>query len=301
MNISIAKKLCYKAFGRPMLLLKKNSPEIMLGVGIVLVGVGTVMACKATLKLDKALDEPKRILETAQETRKILNEDTYTKKEYVHDLTVGYLTASREIVKLYAPSFFVEGVAIACIIGGHHILKGRNIALAAAYKGLHEAFKNYRSNVIDDQGADKDHEYRFGLGKKPQDSVTEKEDTVTNRKLAISHPQDYSLYARFFDVGNSNWSNTPEYNMMFLKRTQNWANDKLHAQGHLFLNEVYDMLDIPRSQAGAVVGWILNKGDGYVDFGIFDRNKKGSIDFVNGNEASIILDFNVDGVIYDMI
>ena len=61
------------------------------------------------------------------------------------------------------------------------------------------------------------------------------------------------------------------------------------------------MLGIPRSQAGAVVGWVLGEGDDYIDFGMFDGNNMATRDFVNGYERSILLDFNVDGVIYDLI
>ena len=79
----------------------------------------------------------------------------------------------------------------------------------------------------------------------------------------------------------------------------NLANDKLHAHGHLFLNEVYDMLDIPRSKAGQVVGWVHTKEKpAYVDFGIFETYKKNR-DFVNGYERCILLDFNVTGNILD--
>lgn len=47
--------------------------------------------------------------------------------------------------------------------------------------------------------------------------------------------------------------------MMFLRRQQDYANEMLKARGHLFLNEVYDLLDIPRSKAGQVVGWVYDK------------------------------------------
>jgi hypothetical protein len=70
----------------------------------------------------------------------------------------------------------------------------------------------------------------------------------------------------------------------------------------VFLNEVYEQLGIPASRAGAVVGWtILPGGDGYIDFGIFDGENSSARMFVNGHEKSILLDFNVDGVIYNKI
>ena len=107
-----------------------------------------------------------------------------------------------------------------------------------------------------------------------------------------------SQYARFFDETCPSWSKNSEANLMFLKLQQQFANDMLKARGVLYLNEVYAMLGIPRTKAGQVVGWKYDlenpSGDNYVDFGIFDEKNKS---FVNGFERSILLDFNVDGII----
>lgn len=114
--------------------------------------------------------------------------------------------------------------------------------------------------------------------------------------------QSCSQYARFFDDGCTGWSRDPEYNLMFLRCQEQHANERLKTKGHLFLNEVYDSLGIPRTKAGQMVGWIYdsNNGDNYVDFGIFNGSEN-SRAFVNGRERSILLDFNVDGDIWNLI
>ena len=110
-----------------------------------------------------------------------------------------------------------------------------------------------------------------------------------------------SPYARFFDETVYEWKPDPLMNKCFLDAQQRYANNLLEARGHIFLNEVYDMLGFQRTREGAVVGWIKNgDGDGYVDFGIYDGNER-SRAFVNGHETSILLDFNVDGTIWDKI
>lgn len=114
-----------------------------------------------------------------------------------------------------------------------------------------------------------------------------------------------SQYARLFDDSCVGWTKDPEYNMHFLKCQQNYCNDMLKARGHLFLNEVYDILGIPRTKAGTVVGWVYNEenpiGDNFVDFGIFDTNDERNSDFINGFKRTAILDFNVDGNILNYI
>ena len=65
------------------------------------------------------------------------------------------------------------------------------------------------------------------------------------------------------------------------------------------------MLGIPRTQAGQIVGWIYDEkhpiGDNKVDFGIYNTYNEANRNFVNGYERTILLDFNVDGNILDMI
>jgi hypothetical protein len=86
---------------------------------------------------------------------------------------------------------------------------------------------------------------------------------------------------------------------MFLQCQQNYFNQQLKARGHVFLNEIYDAIGLERSKAGTIVGWVTDgNGDGYIDFGMFEDASRR---FINGIEPSILLDFNVDGVIYDLI
>lgn len=114
--------------------------------------------------------------------------------------------------------------------------------------------------------------------------------------------EEYSEYARFFDETSASWSKDPESNRIFLALQERYADEKLKAVGHLFLNEVYDMLGMPRTKAGQVVGWIIDNTvpiEGkIVDFGL---TKKHNSKFVNGYEKSALLDFNVHGNILDII
>jgi hypothetical protein len=161
--------------------------------------------------------------------------------------------------------------------------------------------------VIEDYGADKDYQYKNGIREeqiteaayKDADGVKHKEKKTT---VEVADPNHHSIYACWFDEANRSWSKNPEYNNIFLQCQQNYANDMLHAQGHLFLNEVYDMLGVTRSEAGALVGWVMSKdGDNFVDFGIFEPNNPRARAFVNRDERSILLDFNVDGIIFNLI
>lgn len=287
---------------------KKHSPEILMVAGIAGTIVGTVLACKATTKVSEIIEEKNKAIDdvhTCLENKEI----EYTEEDSKKDLTIIYAQTGVKLFKLYAPAIGVMALSFASIIAGHKVLKKRNVAIAAAYAAIDKGFKQYRKNVIEEFGEGVDQQMRFGLKSKEVKKKGKDGKTVKETEYYIDpegNPLDnISEYARFFDAASENFAKDPEYNMMFLRRQQDYANEMLKARGHLFLNEVYDLLDIPRSKAGQVVGWVYDKngntkGDNYVDFGLY-RNDQGTRRFVNGLEYNILLDFNVDGVIYDLI
>ena len=287
---------------------KKHSPEILMVAGIAGTIVGTVLACKATTKVSEIIEEKNKNVE---DVHTCLEDNTkeYTEEDSKKDLTIIYAQTGVKLFKLYAPAIGVMALSFASIIAGHKVLKKRNIAIAAAYAAIDKGFKQYRKNVIKEFGEGVDQQMRFGLKAKEIKKKDKDGKTVKETEYYIdpdANPlNNISEYARFFDAASENFAKDPEYNMMFLRRQQDYANEMLKSRGHLFLNEVYDLLDIPRSKAGQVVGWVYDKdgntkGDNYVDFGLY-RNDQGTRRFINGLEYNILLDFNVDGVIYDMI
>lgn len=291
---------------------KKHSPEILVGAGIVGVVGSAVMACKATTKLDEVLEEPKEKIEKIHELMEnpdmVPEGKEYTEEDGKKDLTIMYTQSAVKVVKLYAPAVILGTVSIAAILGGHHILRKRNLALAAAYATIDKGFKEYRGRVIERFGEELDKELKYNIKAKEIEETVVNEDGSENtvkKTVNVADPNTTSDYARFFDDGCNGWTKDPEFNLMFLKDQQRYANDLLKTRGHLFLNEVYDMLGIPRSTAGAVVGWVYDEkhpvGDNFVDFGIYDLYNEKKRDFVNGYERTILLDFNVDGEIYKLI
>ena len=283
-----------RAVGNTRLTANANAPSILFGVGVVGSVASTVLACRATLKLDDVIEETQNDIKVA---KGIDIPDRYSEGDRRRDIALIYGRSVGQIARLYAPSVLVGGGAILCLTKSHNILQERNVALAAAYSAVDTAFKRYREAVVNKYGEEQDREFRYET---EAFISTDTGEEVESRIMSQSN--EHSMYARFFDEYSPSWSKEPEYNLLFLRCQQNYANDLLKARGHIFLNEVYDMLGIKRSKAGAVVGWMISDdGDNWVDFGIFDPVNREARDFVNGREGSILLDFNVDGVIYDRI
>lgn len=272
---------------RSALVVKKHSPTIMFVGGVGGVITGTVLACNATLKLPDILDDMRSELDM------VVND---TDNPDSKDIAYVYAKNIAKITRLYAPSVAVSAVSIGALTGAHVTLNKRNAGLTAAYAAVSKAYDEYRDRVKSELGDDKEMEIYRGFT--PEAVKGDKE----AKTISVTEPNSTSPYARFFDEYSINWQKNAELNRLFVQCQQNTANQILITKGHLFLNEVYDMLGLDRTSAGAVVGWVIGDrehiGDNYVDFGIFsERNAR----FVNGWERSALLDFNVDGVIYDKI
>lgn len=298
-----------RTFNRTSLKLQKHSPEILLVAGTVGVVASTVMACKATLKVEEIVDDAKQKIDTIHEVAADpAMAEKYSEEDSKKDLAIVYTQTAVKFIKLYGPAVVLGVASLGCMIGSNRILNKRNAALAAAYAAVDKSFKEYRGRVIERFGEKMDKELRYNIKAQEVEETTTDEngqEVVTKKTIEVIDPNNYSQYAIIFDDGNEGWDPDPERTKYFLIQQQNWANERLKARGHLFLNEVYDLLGAKRTKAGAQVGWVYDEantfGDNFVDFGIFDTTRSKARDFVNGYEKVIVLDFNVDGYILDLI
>lgn len=288
------------------LLASEHAPRILFVGGVVGMVGSTVLACRATLKLESTLDDIEREKQLAHSVKGQVESPhyegnaKYTDQEYDRDLRVIGLRGVGSVIKLYAPSVALGAVSIAALTKSHNILKDRNLAMTAAYVALDTAFTRYRERVVDRYGEDVDRDLRFES--EEVDILDEETGKITATSVVTGTPG--APYARYYDHESSrNWSEDPDINLLFLRTVQNHMNDRLRSRGHVFLNEVYDELGLAHTQPGAVVGWRWNRGSGddYIDFGCWDGNAQLVNDFFNGREGAILLDFNVDGVIYDKL
>jgi hypothetical protein len=296
---------------------KKYSPEILVISGVIGTVASTVLACKATTKVGDVIDEVKEELNPVKaagekikdgQELKLKDGGVYDVGCYRKDLTIVYTHAAVKFAKLYGPAIAIGALSITSILAGNNILRKRNVALAAAYATLDKGFKEYRNNVVERFGKEVDRDLRLGVkAQEVEKTVVDEngEEKTVTETIKIVDPNKFSDFAKVYDDGCNGWSKDPEQNLLFLKLQQSFANKKLKNEGYLFLNDVYAMLGIPKTSAGQVVGWIYDEdipsGDNFVDFGIYNQDNPKANDFVNGYERTIILDFNVDGIIYDKL
>lgn len=281
-----ATTLYYKGVGK----IKKNSPTILVCMGVVGVVGGTVWACVQSTKLKDILDENKNNIE------EIKKKTDNTVEEVKKEITKEYAKTSLKVIKLYYGPVIVSTISIGSIIASNNILNNRNIALSAAYATIDTAYKKYRKEVIDRFGEDVDTEIRHAMVLK--NSTTEKNDS-NELDISICNADTYTA---LFDECSSAWMKDANANRIFLEHNQVYMNNILVTRGYVFLNEVCELLCIPKTPAGQVVGWYYNKDhQSHINFGMFDMTDKTKLNFLNGDERSIWLNFNVDGNILDKI
>ena len=288
--------------------IKKHSPELLMIGGIVGVGVTTVMACKATLKVTDILEGAKETIDVIHQTAEIKDIEAedgtmmhYSKEDATKDLAKVYISTGVDLAKLYGPSIALGTLSITCICASNNILRKRNVALAAAYTAAEKGFRDYRDRVIERFGENVDKELKYNLkAEKIEETVTDEETGKTKKVKSTVEVAEESEYARYFTKTNPNWNPVMDYNEMFLRAQERYANDLLVSRKALTLNDVHDLLDLPRTKAGMVVGWVYDKsadaeGDNFISFNahkVYLRNEMGDL------EPAYALDFNVDGEIY---
>lgn len=307
-KLDISNKIT-RTFGKAGLKVKKYSPEILIVAGVVGTVTSAVMACKATTKLNRVLDDGKEeCLKVKEYVEANGYSEKYTEEDSKKDLAIINIQTGVKIAKLYAPSVILGTLSITAMLTSNNILRKRNVALAAAYTAVNNSFKEYRGRVVERFGKELDKELRYNIKAKEVDNTVTDEngnETTTKETVNVIDPNTIDDTAKIWYEGNPGWSKDPEFNLMYLKKQQAYASDKLKAQGYLFLNEVYEMLGFPKTAAGQQIGWIYDEknpiGDNFVDFGLYDIHDNRKIAFVNGDERAVLLEFNHDGNILEYI
>ena len=302
--MKINTKTLRKSFKKAQLTVRKHSPEILMVAGVIGTVAGAVMACKETLELEDVLDECKKEKMELEEQYAMCEQysEDALKKDQVK-LTIKQVA---KIVKLYAPSVIMEATSIGVIFASNDIMRKRNASMAAAYATLNSMYKRYRQNVIESYGEEVDKDMRFGVKHEKVTEIDEDGNKVKidarivdldNTALAISD------YSRFFQSGCKGFdASSGRYNLLYLKGIQAMFNNKLIADGYVMLNDVYRELGFDTIPEGWSIGWVYDEsnpiGDNYIDFGLYEaRNKNQRA--VNDWEPVILMDFNVDGNLYE--
>lgn len=298
--------------------MKKNSPELLIATSIVGSVSSIALAIKATLKVEPVMKKAnKEITEikTKMNDDNLIANEQYSVKQGKQELAKAYAKTAWELTKLYGPSTLALSLSIFTMLNSHKIMKNRTASLAAAYTTVQTAYSNYRERVKDAIGEEKEIDiYRNRYKENQEVIVVDKktgEEKVVTRKIKTPHMDPDSDFVYIFDMANPNFTpNSGRLNIEWLLMTEKFLNNKLVAQGYLFLNDVYEALGVDpgivgesKMQASRVLGWLYDtnnpNGDNYVSFGIADPlgnlNQETMEMMRDRSNTGIWLEFNVDG------
>jgi len=294
---------------------KRKSPELLVAGAIIAAAGSIILAVKATPKAEivvsKANKEIKRIKINMNDGNLIGNKE-YSVSLGKKDLTRVYAKTSLELGKLYLPAAIGFGLTVSGILGSHKIMRGRNVALAAAYTTLDNGYKSYRGRVATKVGEKVENDiFRDIHGEKKEITTLDKDGNEVTKMKTVKGPHVAvdSDFAVLYDQNAKEWIKDTNMVLNLLAMKEKYLNQKLQYAGSLFLHEVYDEIGIDihslgekKSQASRVLGWIYDPSDdtrdSYISLGLFDtmgnRNQY-AMNALRNNEQEIFLEFNVDG------
>ena len=292
----------------------QHSPEILLGTSIACSVGATVTGCMAMRKMDEIIEEHKEALDILHKTEK----EFETNSDYKRAVTKEYGRYGLKLAKTWAPCVALTVASGTAALASFKIVKGRLIIAETAFAGVTKAFEQYRDNVIEDQGEEKDLYYaNNGALKKKQELIAagkykEKEhkkgELVGTQDVLNEGPLRNGIFHYLFCKDSVKWSHyseAPFYNMRLLSQAQTMFDIKLHQDGMVSLDEVYSYLGLDMSllhaerAQGRTYGWTLDcfaedgmPNDEHVLFGIFEYNDTQHRLFRHGDIQDVTLHFN---------
>lgn len=212
-------------------LLKKHSPEILTGLGLVTIASSVVLAVKATPKALWVIE--------------------HEEIEQAHPLSTKEKV--KVAGKLYIPAAAAFVAGSACIIGASSIHLHRNAALAAAASLTDATFKSYREVVSEKIGEEAEKDIHKEVAAKKME-----EHTPETKIINLPHGDDTTwcydpLVDRYF------WSTRN-----VIENAVNVFNRQMRYDMRLSVNEWFDMLGLDHADLADDLGWDIDT-NGYLE------------------------------------
>lgn len=280
------------------------------GLEIGAVVLTAIQSPKANNVLVPANKKIVKLKEELKDDEAIANNLVYP-EEHKKEIRKIQLKTVKEVVKIYAVPALLTGLSITFMGGSYKTMKNKQLALGAAYMTLDSAFKSYRGRVKDKLGDEAENELFRDIREEKIKRLVENPETGEIQEIeeTIKKANSGGVWELLFDAASLLWSKDGRTNWETLMRLQEQANITLKTDGYLFLFDVINMLEIPKtciSQdlliASRSIGWIYDPYDdnrsSWVSFGISDEaghpNEVG-LDLFNCVERDVWLAFNPDG------
>lgn len=202
-------------FSKPSLLIKRSAPVILTCASVAGVVGTTILAAKATPKAIKLLEKAEN---EKQEPLTVIEKVKFAGPAYIPTAVVGLST-------------------VVCIVGINVLSKRQQAGIASAYALLDSSFKEYKKKIADIYGKEGDEKIREEIAK-------------DNCKNVIKNKSEKSVL--FYDEFSKRYFESTLYKV---QQAEYYLNRDLTLRDYAYLNEFYELLDIPGIDAGWTLGW----------------------------------------------
>ena len=286
--------------------LRRKSPEIMTGIGVVGIGATIYTTVKAVPKIQEIKEEAKATLDDI-DAAEASNFPNYSAEDAAKDRKIVRVQTAVKLVKAVAPVVASVGVTLSGFLGAHKILSERNATLSALTMATDKAFREYRKKVAETFGEEAEHDLRYGLTEEEIEvkAIGEdgKENVVKERRKVQNRAGYFGQFDFIFDENVPGWERDARANKTYVLQIQDWANKEAERKFYLYHNglsvaDICERFAIKKPKGSRNAGWMYDPNDPkwksghYIDFGVFNIHDEDARAFANGLERSfhVVLD-----------
>lgn len=308
-------KTVVKTTSKIAMKLSKNSPQIMVGAGVVIATAGFVIGIiNATKIKDTTAISEAKVDELQSKKAECEKNPESTESQNIiiecdKELRKVKVEAAWSIFKLLGIPIIMFTGGMAMSLGGHLILLKRFGQLSSAFATLQQTFEKYRQMNIAEHGEECDRRYRYGVVGETEGKVTVTDENGKEKqkkvKMPIIDPEAAaSMYTfEFSERTSAKCPKDPVNAISFLRSQEKFWNVWMTGRGkpvtlYMILNDLGIELDSddPRNDYVMIAGWRPNgDGDNCIDFGIMRGVNKPALDMLSN---TVMLNFNCDGNLY---
>ena len=218
----------------------KNSPVLLTVGGVVGLGATAYFSYKSAKKVET-------IVENIEDKR-------------AHEIEVDRLEVVKDIAGAVALPVVVGIASVTCIALSYRIQNNRIVSLGAALATATAEQVYFERKFRRDYGEDEYRKFRTPVSRQMVKGVNEDGEEVEEE--VVTKDEQASLTGIWFDKSSEYTRDDHDYNQEFIRQAEDKLQRKLFMKGTMLMNEMNDILGLPRTKFGGVMGWTAGSGFG---------------------------------------
>lgn len=297
---------------------KKNSPYILFGAGVVGFGLTVAEAIKATAKSADIIRDRDDAIDNVYDYYDIDEDDEDIPEEAEEEIKDINRTARKEVAKNYILTGVLGAGTLVCFCGSFAIINKRYTGAAIALAATTELFDNYRERVRSEENGElKDYAYMHGLDIEEVEEEIDDPDTGKKKKIkkTVLKGSPTGMYAYRFeqwdsrnDTGSHAWQSSSVFTLPYIHGVIQHRQRQLDIGQRVWLSDVLDDLGFGQNSYTGVerlAGWepgdLILCGLEEVGDSTSDPMSEDVMNFLYGGSNEVTLIFNPRSNLYEEV